>query len=399
MNEAIILKTIRRYGPISRVDIARITGQPPSTLSNITGRLLETNVIQEYDTGESSGGRRPVLLKVNPAAADIIIVNVRTHTVCCHIADAAGNIKGHKRDYWFRRDQEEVLNYILQAITDALELTTAPVPAIAVILRGPVKSKEGISMFAPNIGWKNVPIKFIIEERFGIPVMVENDVRILTMGMYYYTLAVQSRNMALLKVGQSIGAGIIINGELYKGDNETAGEIGHNTVDVNGPLCNCGQRGCLDAFASEVALINYVEEAIQGGRKSLYTELQRQVQQGDLSRMTVLEKGTLCNAHDLVYQAAVEGDEICLEALERAAFYLGVGLANLINVVNPEVVVISGGMMRVKQLVQERIEKITRERVLPYCFTAGKIYFSDRDEEANIKGAADMVLATEWENK
>ena len=399
MNESIILKTIRRLGPISRVDIAKITGQTPSTLSNITGKLLEANIIQEHTIGESSGGRRPVLLKVNSDVADIIVVNIRTHTVCCHIADAAGNIKGHKKDYWFKKNQEEVLSYVLEAISDALKITTAPVPAIAIIVRGPVKSKEGISIFAPNIGWRNVPLKFIVEERFGIPALVENDVRILTMGMYYYTLAAQSRNMVLLKVGQGIGAGIIINGELYKGDNETAGEIGHMIMELNGPLCNCGHRGCLDAFSSEVALINYVQEAISKGRKSLFAELEYEVNHGDLSHMTIVEEGTLSNAHDLVYQAAVEGDEVCLEALERAALYIGVGLANLINIFNPEVVVVSGGLMRVQKLVQSRIENVTKGLLLDYCFTTGKIYFSNRDEEANIKGAVDMVMSTGLEYK
>ncbi|MDQ1272278.1 MAG: hypothetical protein QG591_908, partial [Planctomycetota bacterium] len=102
MNESIILKTIRRMGPISRTDIAKITGQIPSTLTNITGKLLEDNIILEHMVGESSGGRKPVLLRVNPDAANIIIINIRTHSVCCHIADAAGDMIMPKRDYWFK---------------------------------------------------------------------------------------------------------------------------------------------------------------------------------------------------------------------------------------------------------------------------------------------------------
>jgi predicted NBD/HSP70 family sugar kinase len=393
MNESIILKTIRRMGPISRADIAKITGQTPSTLTNITGKLLESRTIFEHMVGESSGGRKPVLLRVNPTAANIIIINIRTHTVCCHIADAAGNMIVPKRDYWFKKNQEEVLAYVIQAIDDALKLTTSPVPAIAIIVRGPVKTKEGISIYAPNIGWRNVPLKFIVEERFGIPVLVENDVRILTMGMYYYTLAPQSQNMVLLKVGQGIGAGIIINGELYKGDNETAGEIGHTILERNGPVCSCGRRGCLDALSSEVALVNYVEDAIARGRKSLVTELEVIVATEGVKRLSIVEEGTLSNRHDLIYQAAIEGDEVCLEALDQAALYLGIGVANLINIFNPETVVISGGLMRVRNLIQNRVENVARELLLDYCFTTGKIYFSNQDEEANIKGAVDMVLS------
>lgn len=395
MNESMILKTIRRMGPISRTDIAKITGQNPSTLTNITGKLLEGGIILEHMVGESSGGRKPVLLRVNPSAANIIIINIRTHTVCCHITDAAGNMIVPKRDYWFKSNQEEVLADVLQAIDDALKLTTSPVPAIAIIVRGPVKTKEGISIYAPNIGWRNVPLKFIVEERFGIPVLVENDVRILTMGMYYYTLRVQSRNMVLLKVGQGIGAGIIINGQLYKGDNETAGEIGHMTLDINGPKCSCGRRGCLDVLSSEIALMNYVQEAIAGGRKSFITELEEIVSKEGVSRLTIVEKGTVSNAHDLIYQAAIEGDEVCLEALDRVAFNLGMGVANLINIFNPETVVIAGGLMRVQNLIKDRVENVAREFLLDYCFTTGKIYFSDQDEEANIKGAVDMVLSAE----
>jgi N-acetylglucosamine repressor len=398
LNESIILKTIRRMGAISRADIAKITGQNPSTLTNITGKLLENNVILEHHSSESSGGRKPLLLRMNPDIANVIIINIHTYTVCCHIADAAGNLIVPKRDYWFKKNQDEVLADVLLAISDALKLTTAPVLGIAIIVRGPVKTKEGISIYAPNIGWRNVPIKFIVEERFGITTLVENDVRILTIGMYYYTLRTQSQNMVLLKVGQGIGAGIITNGQLYKGDNETAGEIGHMTLDIHGPKCSCGRRGCLDVLSSEIALVNYVNEAIAEGKKSFVTELEKIVEREGTSRLQVVEKGTVSNTHDLIYQAAIEGDKVCLEALDKVAFNLGIGVANLINIFNPETVVIAGGLMRVQNLIKEQVENVAREYLLDYCFSTGKMYFSNRDEEANIKGAVDMVLSAELDS-
>jgi len=145
-------------------------------------------------------------------------------------------------------------------------------------------------------------------------------------------------------------------------------------------------------------LMNYVKEAMAVGRKSYITELEKIVAKEGVSRLTIVEKGTVSNAHDLIYQAALEGDEVCLEALDQVAFNLGMGIANLIKIFNPETVVVAGGLMRVQSLIKDRIENVTREFVLDYCFTTGKIYFSDRDEEANIKGAVDMVLSADLDS-
>lgn len=378
-NEALVVNTIRRRGPISRVDIAKLTGLTAPTVTNISGRLLEAGIIHEYMVGEYSGGRRPVLLKANPELATMIIVDIRSKEMTGYVMNSGLEVK-ERVSYDIRSlGQTEILSLMEEL---ASECYAAPggqqATAIGVIVRGPVVFKEGLSLFSPSAGWRNVPIRYILEKRFRLPVFVENDMRAMALGTYHYGPYREVKNAVFLGVGGGIGSGIILNGELYRGLGDSAGEIGHTVVDVNGPRCSCGNYGCLEAVASESALVNLAVQEISQGKPSLILSLAG----GD----------TAAIRPEHIYQAAREQDTMAVEKLQQIAYYLGIGAANIINFFNPELVIIGGGIVKGQAFIEEHMMKIIRERALESCYSSTRVEFSAEGREASLKGIVDLVM-------
>jgi len=193
-------------------------------------------------------------------------------------------------------------------------------------LRGPVDSSKGISIYSPNGKWNNIPFKYILEERFHVPVYVENDVRCLSTGEYYFGNGKEMDNLIVLKFSYGLGVSLIYHGELYRGYNDSAGEIGYGVIRVDEE----GNEVRLEDIASETSIHTYVMEQMEKGR---YTS----VQDDPLIN---------CKAFRVepIYEAAVEGDEVCLEALSRVGHYLGIAIANIANLFNPERIILSSAM-------------------------------------------------------
>ena len=378
-NDEQTMNTIRRQGLISRAYIAKLTGLTPATVTNITAKLLDLGLILEDSIGESSGGRRPLLLKINPKIAQVIIIHIRSEKMIGYLVDPGFRV--HYKDTKIIKgmNKEEVIELMLNMIAHCRQSATAKVPAVGVIVRGPVRIKEGISVFAPNIGWKNLPIKKIIEEKFSIPAFIENDAKALINGEYYYGSVKDADSMILLKVSHGIGSGIMFNGRMYRGINGSAGEVGHTTIDVSGPVCSCGNYGCMEALASENALVNIVVKAIKEGQTSLVYDLVK----GELSNVIP----------DMIYQAADAGDELAIRMLGKVARYLGIGIANLVNIFNPKIVVIGGGIVKARQYIEGIVRQTIWDRSFESCSSVLEIRFSTLATENTMKGAADMVFA------
>ena len=377
-NDEQIMNVIRRQGLISRVEIAKLTGLTPPTVTNITTKLLEWGLILEDSIGESSGGRRPLLLKVNPSIAQVIIIHIRSEKMIGYLVDPEFRVQYTDNKKIKGLKKEEVLELMLNMIINCQQAATAPVPAVGVVVRGPVRIREGISVFAPNIGWKNVPLKTIIEEKLGLTAFVENDAKALINGEYYYGSLKDADSMILLKVSHGIGAGIMFNGRLYRGVNGSAGEVGHTTIDISGPVCSCGNYGCMEALASENALVDMVVKSIKEGQTSLVYDLVN----GELSR--VIPK--------TIYKAAEAGDELAIRMLGQVARYLGIGIANLVNIFNPKIVVIGGGIVKARQYIEDIVRQTVWDRSFESCSSALEIRFSTLATENTMKGAADMVF-------
>ncbi|MEG6586088.1 ROK family transcriptional regulator [Dendrosporobacter sp. 1207_IL3150] len=378
-NDAQVINLIRRFGKISRAEIAKQLGLTPPAVTNIINKLTEVKIIQEHMMGESNGGRRPVLLKINPNIARIIVVHIRSEKIMGYLVDAELTIHHQQVKDIRKCNKEEVLKLLLKIIESCRQSSDVSVAAAGVIVRGPVRLKEGISVFAPNIGWRNVPLKYIIEDKTGLPAFVENDSRALTNGEYYYGSVKDAQSMVMLKVSHGIGGGIIFNGKLYRGVNDSAGEVGHTTIDVTGPACSCGNYGCLEAMASENALVDLVIKAIKEGQPTLVKEYIGE------------------NLEDIepeqIYKAADAGDDVAIRMLNRVARYLGIGIANLVNIFNPELIVIAGGIVRARKHIEGMVKQIVRERSFESCNSGLDIRFSDKATENTLRGATDLVFS------
>lgn len=281
-----------------------------------------------------------------------------------------------------QRGVDKVVERIARCVQDAVDeadLTMKQVAGLGIGAPGAVDFNSGTVIFAPNMeGWKDVSLKKELEKQLGVPVFVENDCNIAALGVYVAELKSKPRSMVGIFVGTGIGGGLILNGELYSGANHTAGEIGHMVLEVGGPKCGCGNKGCFEALASRTAIFQQIKAGIKGGEKTILTEMLgnslEDLRSGDLRK------------------AIRRGDKFVDGVIEGAAEYIGIATANLINILNPEVVVLGGGV--IEALADEMMSVIVEtatDYAMPGAMKGVEIVASKLGDNAGITGAA--VLA------
>jgi glucokinase len=272
----------------------------------------------------------------------------------------------------------ERVAHCVQDVVDECDLDLKQVRGVGLGAPGSVDPENGRVMFAGNLGWKDVPLKRELEEHLRIPVFLQNDGNICTLGVHEMELEGRPRNMVGLFLGTGIGGGLILEGKLFSGFTRTAGEVGHMVLEVNGPKCTCGNRGCWEALASRSALFRQVQQAVKEGQKTLLTSMLgedlRDLRSGDLRK------------------AIRQGDKFVQHMVEEAAKYTGVAVANLINVLNPEVLVLGGGLMdALENEMMPVVIETAREHAFPGSDKGVKILPSKLGDDAGITGGA--VLA------
>jgi len=270
----------------------------------------------------------------------------------------------------------ERIAHCIHEVVDECDLSLKQIKAVGVGAPGTVDAKLGKVIFAPNLpGWKEVPLQKELEKALDLPVVVGNDCNLCTLGVHEVELKGKPRHMVGMFVGTGIGGGLILNGELYLGHNLTAGEVGHMVVAADGPKCGCGNRGCLEAVASRTALFRKVQAAIKAGQKTVLTDLLG----NDLNDM---------RSGDL-RKAIRRGDKVVERIVLEAAAFLGVGVASLINIVNPEVFVLGGGVIEALEgEMMPTIIKTAQQHVMAGTLKGAEIRASHLGDNAGITGAA-----------
>lgn len=249
------------------------------------------------------------------------------------------------------------------------------IAGIGVGSAGQINGATGEVIYSPNLNWRNAPLGATLKEKLGIEVRVLNDVRAATMAEHKYGNGKGCANFVNIFVGTGVGSGFVVNGQLVNGVTNSAGEIGHICMDPEGPLCGCGNRGCLEAFASGTGMENHVRFLLKSGRKSILHEL---------------AEGRLENVRGpLIGQAAARGDEVALEAIRRVGKYLGIALANVHTMLNPEVILLGGGMMALKEYFYDEMLNTMKKHVLPVADRgAGLIKTAKFENDAVLLGGA-----------
>lgn len=275
---------------------------------------------------------------------------------------------------------EGVLDRIAQLVADVIAATATETGAkagdfvgVGVGAPGPLDRERGVVIVAPNLGWRDFPLRQAISDRVGLPAAIDNDANCATLGEWWCGAAKGGRNVVGLTIGTGIGGGLILNGALYHGSSDVAGEIGHTTIDSTGRRCKCGNYGCLEAYASGPAIAERAREALAGDEPSLLIGLVG----GDLARITART----------VYDAAGAGDAIAQEVVRETARFLGAGVANLLNIFNPDVVVLAGGVTEAGEALFTPLRAEVRRRAFRPAVAACRIVPGILAGTAGVVGA------------
>ena len=273
---------------------------------------------------------------------------------------------------------EAVINRIFSAVDRLLsreDIDLSQLDSISIAAAGAIDIGKGLVTSSPNLpGWRDIPLRDIVKEKYKVNAFLLNDASAAALGEHHFGAGKGVNNLILLTVGTGIGGGIIINGKLYTGASGSAGELGHMTIDVNGPRCNCGSIGCLEMLASGTAV---AREAI------------RRVTCGERSSLIEIVEGKIGNiTAEKVEKAAQGGDSLASEVILEAATYLGIGMVNLVNIFNPEMIVVGGGMAKMGDLLLEPARQVVRERAFSLSAQAVRIVSAQLGDNSGVLGAA-----------
>ncbi len=299
------------------------------------------------------------------------------------ILTAVVNVKGEMRSRDHRRTPasrgpEAVIQALLDSMERALKqagIAAAELEAISIGAPGFSSPETGIIFTSPHLPeWKDVPLRDIIGQKMGVKTLLLNDANAAALGEMYFGAARGVRNFICITLGTGIGGGIVIDGEIYTGTLGTAGEIGHMTIDTSGLKCTCGNIGCWETLASGEALAREAKRRIKDGAKTAILEYAA----GDINKVNA----------EVVHKAARQGDTLAKEVIAHVSYYLGIGLTSLINIFNPELIVIGGGLANIGDILLAPAYKLVRERVSKTAFASVRFARAKLGENAGVIGAA-----------
>jgi glucokinase-like ROK family protein len=372
-----VLQLIWRERHISRAEIARRKALSRSTVSEIVGELLDTGLVDEVGAGVSRGGRRPIVLQFDDEAAVILGVDLGA----THVAAVLTNLRGAVLAWEYQKHPVREDPAGAQALVVALAErslkagggTTGRLLGVGLAVPSPINPDAPDTMSEVVLpAWRGLAVGEPLRRRFRVPVLMENDANLGALAERWWGAGRDVDNFAFIKLATGIGCGFFIGGQLYRGAKGLAGEIGHLAIDPSGQPCVCGLRGCLATLVGAQAL---VERA-----RALLPQHPGSALAGSRFGITVME------------DAALASDPLALQVVREAAEHLGVAVADLINLLNPSVVVIGGGLARLGDLLLDPLREMVRRRTLVTSVEAARIVTSALGGRAVAVGAATMLL-------
>ncbi len=327
-NRNLALKTIFEHASISRAEIARLTGLTRTTVSDIVVDLLAEGLVSEIGMGSSLGGKSPILLSLAADSRYLIGLDLAHNQFSGAVINLRGQVKEMVSLPLDNRDGEEALGLVYEIIDRLVRADFRPLVGIGVGTPGLVNTRDGVVVNAVNLDWRDLPLSHLLETRYHLPVYVLNDSQAAAMGEYAYGEDHNAENnLIVINVGHGIGAGIVIDGQLFQGDGGGAGEIGHVVaVWDGGQACRCGNRGCLETVASAQAVVKRARELALDSTGSIFAQSPREITFSSLE------------------QAFAAGDPLARRVVLEAARYMGQAISSLIGTLNIHKIVLSGDM-------------------------------------------------------
>jgi glucokinase-like ROK family protein len=361
-NKALVLSLIIEKETISRADIAGVTGLNKTTVSSLVNELLEEDLIYESGPGVSSGGRRPVILHFNKKAGYAIGIDIGVNYILAVLTDLKGQIIVEKSQNLSRTSYSAIMNNVqtmIQSLMDAMPESRYGIVGIGVGVPG-IVNKEGSVLLAPNLGWTNIQLKDDLEKMFNVPIIIENEANAGAVGEQQFGAGQDYENILYVSAGIGIGVGIILNNELYQGKSGFSGEMGHMIIELNGKHCNCGSRGCWEAYASENALLEMAGESI--------------------------------DSLESLIELAQNGEKSAIDLFEKIGQYLGFGINNIINTFNPDQVIIGNRLAMVREWIEQPILTTIENHTLAFHQKETHLEFSKLGKYSTALGVSAFVV-------
>lgn len=352
INRFKILHAIREHELISRVDIARATGLSQSSVTGITAALLEEGLLLEKEAGESLGGRRPILLSLNPDGGYAVGVYTSIYQVRVVLINLQAEILSsytlplRERNYTPDAIAEKIAGAIQACIWES-NFSRGRISGIGVAIPGLVDSRTGLVRFLPNYRWENVNLRDMIRDRIDHPTYIENSANTLALAEQWFGQGRGVDDFILITLEHGVGMGVVINGRLYRGRKGVAGEFGHVTMDPDGPVCRCGKNGCLEAIVGNFGIMRDARTAAENGEW-----------RSDKSENVTVDE---------IVRRARQGEPRLREIYARAGRVLGIGVSNLMEIFNPARIIISGRGVEAGDLLfdpmREAISRYSSSRI------------------------------------
>jgi glucokinase-like ROK family protein len=381
-NLSSVLRHLHEQITLSRAQIANATGLNKSTVSSLVDELIEGRLIYETGTNSGNAGRPATLLEINPNAGGIVGMELGVDFVSVVLTNFLGDI------LWQKIENADPAKKVDSTIKQSLRVINAAIAegkarnlrilGLGLAIPGMVDVKEGVLVLAPNLNWRNVPLRKICEEDTGLPVFVDNDANAAAIGEHLFGVGKQIRDFIFIYAGTGIGGGLFLSNELYRGKNGFAGEFGHAPIISNSFQVPNNGLGDWEAYASQNSIIQRVRTSLETGQESILDHLM-QKRKASLSIL-------------LIKEAADGGDKVSLEAFANTGEALGVGIANLVNTFNPEMVILGGPLSAVGNYLLPSIKVTVENLAFPEMSKYVEIINSEFGENASVIGAIALVV-------
>jgi len=380
-NRRVVLKAIYEQEQISRAEIARHTHLTRPAVSRIVAELLDLGLVMETGQGDSHGGKRPTLLALDATAYQVIGVDLTGRRMRAALTDLRGHIQHQLIQQTDRSSGDAVLAGLYAALDELVATARSPLLGIGIGTPGLVASAEGQVYYAANLGWRRLPLRSLLQERYHVPAYVANDTDVAAFGESTFGAGREASSLVMIMVGTGIGAGIVMNGKIWHGAGGLgAGEIGHTPISPDSQIrCSCGRYGCLEAMVSVPSLIRQAQIAAE---KYPESSLAREVRSDDLDI-------------EAVARAAAAGDGVAQALVARTGYYLGLAVSWLVSILNPGYIVLGGSILRLGESLLAEIRRTVQERTLPALAANTEIVPSSLGADVGIIGAAALVLSRE----
>lgn len=379
LNRSIILNVIREKGPISRSEIAKHYGISATTVASAIQELIRDGYVCEMGEGASNGGRKPIMLKLASDRLYLIGVSVSNSSIDIARMDLEAKISRKQSRPVQALYGEELVAAVLSEIERFLQgcPDTGQCLGISIIIPGVIDKDLGIVYFNSKLKLEQISLKAIIESRFNIKTWLENDLNATVLAQKKFGPYGKVQNLIYVSISEGVGAGIFFHDILLRGGNGGAGELGHTIIDRNGIRCECGSSGCLENYISWPAVYSRIIASATRGRKTAIMDLA----EGDIARVTP----------EMFNQAVKMQDPLAVDLTDEISGYIGHGLVNLINLFNPEILILGGQIGSSNPRLLENVQKFVSSHALPILRDL-KICPSTLGEEANLLAAASIIL-------